>query len=55
MQAITVRDRDTTGHGFTLTDLPYPPLIGAVRPLAETPAALAPGRRIPGRTIIAIA
>jgi NADPH:quinone reductase-like Zn-dependent oxidoreductase len=30
------------------------PLIGAVRPLPEAPAAFAPGRRVTGRTIIHI-
>jgi NADPH:quinone reductase-like Zn-dependent oxidoreductase len=30
------------------------PHIGAVRPLAETPAAFAPARRTPGKTIIRI-
>jgi NADPH:quinone reductase-like Zn-dependent oxidoreductase len=30
------------------------PLIGAVRPLAETPAAMAQHRRTPGRTIIQV-
>jgi NADPH:quinone reductase-like Zn-dependent oxidoreductase len=31
------------------------PIVGAVRPLAEAPAAFAPGRRTPGKTIIRIA
>ncbi|TXL83564.1 NADP-dependent oxidoreductase [Streptomyces sp. IB2014 016-6] len=31
------------------------PIVGEVRPLAETPAAFAPGRRSPGKTIIRIA
>ena len=31
------------------------PLVGAVRPLSETPAAFAPGRRTHGKTIIQIA
>jgi NADPH:quinone reductase-like Zn-dependent oxidoreductase len=30
------------------------PIVGAVRPLAEAPAAFAPGRRAPGKTIIQI-
>ncbi|WP_327287377.1 NADP-dependent oxidoreductase [Streptomyces sp. NBC_01198] len=30
------------------------PIVGEVRPLAEAPAAFAPGRRIPGRTIIRV-
>ena len=30
------------------------PVIGAVRPLAEAPAAFAPGRRVPGKTIIRV-
>jgi NADPH:quinone reductase-like Zn-dependent oxidoreductase len=30
------------------------PIVGAVRPLAETPAAFAPGRRTPGKTIIRV-
>ncbi|MGW4695497.1 hypothetical protein ACWEO1_24345, partial [Kitasatospora cineracea] len=30
------------------------PLVGAVRPLAEAPAAFAPDRRTPGRTIIQV-
>ena len=30
------------------------PIVGAVRPLAEAPAAFAPGRRTPGKTIIRI-
>jgi NADPH:quinone reductase-like Zn-dependent oxidoreductase len=30
------------------------PLVGAVRPLSETPAAFAPGRRSHGKTIIQI-
>ncbi len=30
------------------------PIVGAVRPLAEAPAAFAPDRRIPGKTIIRI-
>ena len=30
------------------------PVIGAVRPLAEAPAAFAPGQRTPGRTIIRV-
>ncbi|MFF9507706.1 NADP-dependent oxidoreductase [Streptomyces sp. NPDC014724] len=30
------------------------PVVGAVRPLAETPAAFAPGNRIPGKTIIRV-
>jgi NADPH:quinone reductase-like Zn-dependent oxidoreductase len=31
------------------------PIVGAVRPLAEAPAAFVPGRRTPGKTIIRIA
>jgi NADPH:quinone reductase-like Zn-dependent oxidoreductase len=31
------------------------PLVGAVRPLSEAPAAFAPGRHTPGKTIIQIA
>ena len=31
------------------------PIVGAVRPLAEAPAAFAPDRRSPGKTIIRIA
>lgn len=31
------------------------PIVGAVRPLAEAPAAFAPDRRIRGKTIIRIA
>lgn len=31
------------------------PVIGAVRPLAEAPAAFAPGKRTPGKTIIRVA
>ncbi|MEU6657138.1 NADP-dependent oxidoreductase [Streptomyces sp. NPDC046900] len=31
------------------------PIVGAVRPLAETPAAFAPERRTPGKTIIRVA
>jgi NADPH:quinone reductase-like Zn-dependent oxidoreductase len=31
------------------------PLVGAVRPLAEAPAAFAPGQRTHGKTIIQIA
>jgi NADPH:quinone reductase-like Zn-dependent oxidoreductase len=31
------------------------PIVGAVRPLAEAPAAFAPGRRAPGKTVIRIA
>src|SRR5215470_8187203 len=30
------------------------PIIGAVRPLAEAPSAFAPGRRVPGKTIIRV-
>jgi len=30
------------------------PVVGAVRPLAEAPAAFAPGKRTPGKTIIRI-
>ena len=30
------------------------PMIGAVRPLAEAPAAFAPGRPVPGKTIIRV-
>ncbi|MEV6904300.1 NADP-dependent oxidoreductase [Amycolatopsis sp. NPDC051372] len=30
------------------------PVVGAVRPLAEAPAALAPGERIPGKTIFRV-
>jgi NADPH:quinone reductase-like Zn-dependent oxidoreductase len=30
------------------------PILGDVRPLAETPAAFAPGRRVPGKTVIRI-
>ena len=30
------------------------PIIGAVRPLAEAPAAFAPDRRTPGKTIIRV-
>ena len=30
------------------------PIVGAVRPLAEAPAAFAPDRRTPGKTIIRI-
>ena len=30
------------------------PVVGAVRPLAEAPAAFAPGKRIPGKTIIRV-
>jgi NADPH:quinone reductase-like Zn-dependent oxidoreductase len=30
------------------------PIIGAVRPLAEAPAAFAPDRRVPGKTIIRV-
>src|SRR4051794_16974659 len=31
------------------------PFVGAVRPLAEAPAAFAPGKRTPGKTIIRVA
>ena len=31
------------------------PIVGAVRPLAEAPAAFAPGPHPPGKTIIRIA
>jgi NADPH:quinone reductase-like Zn-dependent oxidoreductase len=31
------------------------PIVGAVRPLAEAPAAFATGRRIHGKTIIRVA
>jgi NADPH:quinone reductase-like Zn-dependent oxidoreductase len=31
------------------------PIVGAVRPLAEAPAAFAPERRTPGKTIIRVA
>jgi NADPH:quinone reductase-like Zn-dependent oxidoreductase len=30
------------------------PFVGAVRPLAEAPAAFAPGKRAPGKTIIRV-
>jgi len=30
------------------------PVVGAVRPLAEAPDALAPGKHTPGRTIIRV-
>ncbi|WP_046726551.1 alcohol dehydrogenase catalytic domain-containing protein [Streptomyces humi] len=30
------------------------PVVGAVRPLAEAPAAFAPGHRVPGKTIIRV-
>ena len=30
------------------------PIIGAVRPLAEAPAAFTPDRRVPGKTIICV-
>jgi NADPH:quinone reductase-like Zn-dependent oxidoreductase len=30
------------------------PIVGAVRPLAEAPAAFAPSQRVPGKTIIRI-
>jgi hypothetical protein len=30
------------------------PIIGAVRPLAEVPSVFAPGRRMPGKTIIQV-
>jgi NADPH:quinone reductase-like Zn-dependent oxidoreductase len=30
------------------------PIVGAVRPLAEAPAAFAPDRRTPGKTIIRV-
>ncbi|MEW2508312.1 hypothetical protein AB0878_48405 [Amycolatopsis sp. NPDC047767] len=30
------------------------PIVGPVRPLAEAPAALAPGKRTPGKTIIRV-
>lgn len=30
------------------------PIVGAVRPLAEAPAAFAPHRRTPGKTVIRI-
>ena len=30
------------------------PIVGAVRPLAEAPAAFAPGRRTPGKTVIRV-
>ncbi|WIX83907.1 NADP-dependent oxidoreductase [Amycolatopsis carbonis] len=37
-----------------LSDGRLKPVIGAVRPLAEAPAALAPGKRTPGKTIIRV-
>ena len=37
-----------------LRDERLKPIVGAVRPLAEAPAAFTPGRRIPGKTIIRI-
>jgi NADPH:quinone reductase-like Zn-dependent oxidoreductase len=37
-----------------LRDERLEPIVGAVRPLAEAPAAFAPGRRTPGKTIIRI-
>jgi hypothetical protein len=36
------------------TAKPGQTIVGAVRPLAEAPAAFAPGRRTPGKTIIRI-
>ena len=30
------------------------PIIGAIRPLAEAPAAFTPGHRVPGKTIIRV-
>jgi NADPH:quinone reductase-like Zn-dependent oxidoreductase len=38
-----------------LRDERLKPIVGAVRPLAEAPAAFAPDRRTPGKTIIRIA
>lgn len=31
------------------------PIVGAVRPLDQAPDALAPGRRVPGKTVISVA
>jgi hypothetical protein len=38
-----------------LRDRRLKPIIGAVRPLTEPPAAVTPDRRTPGKTIIRIA
>ena len=40
--------------GQRLRDGRLKPIVGSVRPLAEAPAAFAPDRRIPGKTIIRI-
>ncbi|GAA2324748.1 NADP-dependent oxidoreductase [Streptomyces cuspidosporus] len=37
-----------------LRDRRLKPVVGAVRPLAEAPAAFAPGKRTPGKTIIRV-
>jgi NADPH:quinone reductase-like Zn-dependent oxidoreductase len=54
MQAITVRDRDA-GLAERLRDGRLKPSVGAVWPLAEAPATLAPGKRARGKTIIRVA
>ena len=43
------------GTGARLRDGRLKPIVGAVRPLADAPAAFAPGLRAPGKTIIRIA
>jgi NADPH:quinone reductase-like Zn-dependent oxidoreductase len=52
MQAITVSDRDA---GARVRDGRLKPVVGAVLPLAEAPAAFAPATRIPGKTILRVA
>ena len=41
--------------GRRLQDGRLRPILGAVRPLAESAAAFAPGERVPGKTIISVA
>jgi len=49
-------DRNRLGElAQRLRDGRLKPIVGAVRPLAEAPAAFAPARRTPGKTIIRIA
>jgi NADPH:quinone reductase-like Zn-dependent oxidoreductase len=59
MRAITVRDQPDRARlsdlALRVRDGRLKPVVGDVRPLAETAAAFARRRRTPGKTIIQVA
>jgi D-arabinose 1-dehydrogenase-like Zn-dependent alcohol dehydrogenase len=55
LQADRLEDTGQVDVAFDVRSGRLNPIVGAVRPLAETPSAFAPDHRVPGKTIIRVA